>query len=406
MDNGLTVMVYPMPPKNGIFAMLSAKIGSVNNDFMLDGRRIEVPAGIAHFLEHKLFENEDEDAFSLFARTGASANAYTSFDRTCYLFSSAIHMEQSLRTLIRFVTKPVFTKKTVQKEQGIIAQEIKMYDDNAEWVLTNMMFKNMYVNHALNEDIAGTVDSIAKITPELLYDCYNAFYRPSNMVLAVAGNISFETVKEICEQEYAGYEIQSGEVSEVLADEPAGVASKSSEKSMSVFESMFGLSYKEKAFSGASRLRDETTLRLLIDMLTDDTSDLFRKLYDSGLANDMFDASVISGRDYLCVAFSGESREPEQAVSEIKAEIARAKEIGFDPERFEECKCAFLGAELCSFDSIDAIASKMTVSHFKDFGLYDIIDTIENITLDDIQKMLCKVLNENDSVTAIIRPID
>jgi len=406
MDNGLTVMVYPMPTKNGIFAMLSARIGSVNRDFTLDGRRVEVPAGIAHFLEHKLFENENEDAFSLFAKTGANANAYTSFERTCYLFSATINMEQSLQTLIRFVTNPVFSKETVQKEQGIIAQEIKMYDDNAEWVLTNMMFKNMYKKHALNDDIAGTVESIAMITPELLYDCYGAFYRPSNMVLAVAGNISHETVKDICAQEYAGYKAQSGEVSEILADEPEGIVAKSSERAMSVFESMFGLSYKEKAFSGTSKLRDEMTLKLAVEMLTDETSDLFRKLYDCGLANDMFDASVLSGRDYLCVAFSGESKQPADAISEIMAEIARVKEKGFDAERFEECKRAFLGAELCSFDSMEAIAGKMTVSHFKDYDLYDIIDIIEDINLDDICDMLGRVLHEDNSAVAVIQPID
>ena len=404
MDNGLTVAVYPMPNKNGIHAMLSAKIGSVNRDFMLDGRRVNVPAGIAHFLEHKLFENEQEDAFSLFARTGASANAYTSFERTCYLFSTAVNIEASLRALISFVTNPIFTKATVQKEQGIIAQEIKMYDDNAEWVLSNMLLSNLYVNHPLNEDIAGTVESIAEITPKLLYDCYNAFYRPSNMILSVAGNISVEDVQRICEEEYKNCRTPAESVELMPVQEPAEVAQTYAEKTMSVFENMFGLAYKEQPFYAEEKLRNEMTLRMLIDLIADDTSDLYRNLYDSGLANGMFDASVISGEDYLSVMFTGESKDPEKVIGDIKKEIAKRRDIGFDEGRFLECKRAFLGSELCSFDSVEAVAARMTVGYFKDYGIYDIIDIVDSISINDVENMLEKVLNDKNSTAAFIRP--
>ncbi|MEG1651339.1 MAG: pitrilysin family protein, partial [Oscillospiraceae bacterium] len=209
LDNGLTVLVYPMPQKEGVYALLGAKIGSTTRDFILGDKRVKVPSGIAHFLEHKLFENENEDAFELFAKTGANANAYTSYDKTCYLFSASINIEQSLRTLIRFVTAPHFTAETVDKEQGIIGQEIKMYDDNPDWALATMSLQSLYKKHPVRDDIAGSAESISEITPELLYTCYNAYYRPANMALSIAGNITAEQVLQICEEEYAGVGVPS-----------------------------------------------------------------------------------------------------------------------------------------------------------------------------------------------------
>lgn len=406
LDNGLTVYVYPMPHKNGIHAMLSAKIGSVTRDFILGGRRVTVPSGVAHFLEHKLFEGEEgEDAFTLFAETGASANAYTSFDRTCYLFSATIHIEQSLRTLIRFVTHPYFTKETVDKEQGIIAQEIKMYDDNADWVLTTMMLANLYAVHPIRDDIAGTVESIAQITPQTLYDCYNGFYRPDNMVLAIAGNIEPDTVARICQEEYADAAAPDETVGIVSIDEPPAVAEKYSERTMDVFEQQFALGYKEKPFFKKDEVRGGIVLRLLLELLVGETSPLYRKLYDSGLINGMFDASALSGEDYLCIAFSGESAQPNAVVAAVKAEIARQRKQGIDAQRFEEHKRALIGDDLCSFDSIEGVATKMTVGHFKSVELYSIIDLVESIKVSDVQQMLDAMLDNEKSTLAVIKPL-
>ncbi len=406
MDNGLTVLVYPMPQKNGVYALLGAQIGSTTGDFRLDGRTVRVPAGVAHFLEHKMFEGEEGDAFELFAKTGASANAYTSFDKTCYLFSSSVNIEESLRILIRFVGSPHFTKQTVDKEQGIIGQEIKMYDDNPDWALAMLSLQTLYSVSPLKEDIAGTVDSIARITPELLYDCYNAFYRPENMALAIAGNVTFEQVKAICDEEYEKIPAPSERVERLEHREPDKIVSPYAERKLSVFAPQFCLGYQEKPDRPEARRRCELACRMLLELLAGETSELYRRLYDEGLINDMFDASPLDAEEYLCITFSGETDEPRRVADEIRAEIARFKTEGIDEERFTECKRAFLGSLLCGFDSVESTCTKMLYAHFKDSGLYDIIEETQNITKTDVEELLADLFDETRSSLAVILPLE
>ena len=200
LPNGYTVYAAPMPGKRTVHAQFGAGIGSVHRSLTLDGRDVRVPAGTAHFLEHKLFESsEGGNAFELFSSTGANANAFTSFEHTVYLFDTATHPERALETLLRFVTAPHFTEENVQKEMGIIAEEIRMYDDNPDWALSEGLLQCLYKTHPVRDDIAGSEDTIAEITAQTLYDCYNGFYRPGNMALCVAGGIDPETVFSVAE---------------------------------------------------------------------------------------------------------------------------------------------------------------------------------------------------------------
>jgi len=405
LDNGLTVCVSPMENKSGIYAALTVKFGSVDRIFALDGRQISIPAGVAHFLEHKMFENEQgEDAFTQFSRTGASANAYTGHDRTSYVFMTSIRFEESLRTLIRFVKSPAFSKTSVDKEQGIITQEIRMYGDNPDWAIFNMILNCLYANHPVRDDIAGTPQSIAAITPELLYDCYRAFYQPSNMILAVAGNVTPELVARVALEEFADVTASPVSLERLSVIEAGGVAKESASREMSVFENMFALGYKMEALPADSMLRGELTLRILTGLLTDSSSDLYRALYDEGLINDMFDCDMLSGSDYLCVVFAGESPDPGQVVARIRGEIARQKEEGVDPARFEEAKRAFLGSELCAFDSVESVVSFQTAAHFKNFDAYGIMGIIEGISTQDANDMLKTYFDESRSAVALITP--
>ena len=199
---GLDIYIWKMEDYSTSYALFGTKYGSINTKFRTKNEKdfITVPNGIAHYLEHKLFENEDCDVFSLYAKTGASANAYTSFDKTCYLFSCTDNVYESLEILLSFVQSPYFTEETVQKEQGIIGQEIRMYDDNAGWRVFFNMLQGMYHNHPVKIDIAGTVESIAQINADLLYQCYNTFYNLNNMVLSIAGNIDEDKILEMCDK--------------------------------------------------------------------------------------------------------------------------------------------------------------------------------------------------------------
>lgn len=404
LENGLTILVYPMPQKKGAYALLGAKIGSTTRRFELGGRLVEVPAGIAHFLEHKLFENEGEDAFDLFARTGANANAYTSFDKTCYLFSASINIEESLRTLIRFVTSPHFTVQTVQKEQGIIGQEIKMYDDNADWALSNMSLQGLYQEHPVRDDIAGTVESIAQITPEMLYDCYDAFYRPQNMVLSIAGCVEPERVLEICREEYAGVIVPDKPVRRLLPDEPQEIATPYLERKMEVFAPQFCLAFKEAPYDPDARTKQELGCRMILELVAGETSDLYRRLYDRGLLNDTFDASALDDDDYLCIAFSGESEDPRAAAREICDEIARLQKEGFDPARFEETRRAIYGSLICGLDSTENTATKMLYAAFRNADLYDIIEETEKITQTELEAQMRAMFSPASKTLAVVWP--
>ena len=200
LPSGLTVLVRPMPGYSSTHVIYATKFGSIDRDFCLNGQTVHLPAGVAHFLEHKMFEDEDGDACAKYAKTGANANAFTSFDRTCYLFTATQQLDESLDVLLGMVGHPYFTEQTIAKEQGIIGQEIKMYDDSPDWRLITGLFECLYHSHPIRSDIAGTVESIAEITPAMLYDSCKAFYAPGNMVLAAAGNTTMEQILAACKR--------------------------------------------------------------------------------------------------------------------------------------------------------------------------------------------------------------
>ena len=200
LPSGLTVLCRTMPGYSSVHAIYATGFGSIHRTFKLDGKPITLPAGTAHFLEHKMCETPKGDSFTFYAKTGAAANAFTSYDRTCYLFSATQKIDENLDILLGMVGKPWFTKATIAKEQGIIGQEIKMYDDSPDWRLLNALFRCLYADHPLRDDIAGTVESIAELTPQMLYSCTKAFYAPSNMVLSVAGKITLAQAVDACKR--------------------------------------------------------------------------------------------------------------------------------------------------------------------------------------------------------------
>ena len=242
--SGLKILVMPKSGYSGAYGIFMTKYGAI--DTMLpqaDGTYKEIPEGTAHFLEHKLFESEDLDAFERFAKTGASANAYTSFDRTGYLFSCSSNFRQNLEILLDFVQHPYFTQQTVEKEQGIIGQEIMMYKDVPDWEIMFNLFRAMYHNHPLRTDIAGTCESIAEITADMLYDCYNSFYNLGNMVLAVAGNVSVDDVVEVADR-VLEKKSDGAMLERKVFDEPKEVVSHYTEEKLSVSAPQFMLGFK------------------------------------------------------------------------------------------------------------------------------------------------------------------
>ena len=329
--SGLTVFIYPKAEMRSTYAVFGTRYGSIDKVFKRsdEDKAETTPAGIAHFLEHKLFESEDGDAFVRYAQTGANANAYTSFEKTCYLFSCTEKFDESLEILLDFVQSPYFTAQTVAKEQGIIGQEIKMYDDAPDWRVMFNMLENMYHNHPVKIDIAGTVESIAEITAEKLYEVYNVFYNLNNMVLCVSGNVTVDKVLKTADRLLKPSEKHT--IHNVFENEPYEIVKPYVEQEFSVSMPIFNLGFKEKADCVKGDAQAAHT-DILLFLLASETSELYRKLLDANLINSSFSYELFDGPGYCSVIFGGESREPQKAAEMIKDYIVKLKENGIDKE--------------------------------------------------------------------------
>lgn len=403
-SSGLTVYVMEKPLYNSAFAIFGTKYGSIDNCFCVnDGEPTRVPDGIAHYLEHKLFESEDGDAFSRFARTGASANAFTSFDRTCYLFNCTDKVYENLEILLDFVTHPYFTEETVLKEQGIIGQEIKMYDDSPSWRVTFNMLEKMYYNHPVRIDIAGTVESIARINADLLYKCYNTFYNPVNMFVCVVGNVDTETVLSMCEKNIKSKE--QIEIHRVFEEEPESVKDNYVEQKLSVSLPMFCLGFKQRIATPYRRLKSKICVALLLEIICGECSPLYERLMNEGLINDEFSFEYFNGYNYACTMFSGESENPQAVTDAIKEEIKNIRENGIDKKLFSAIKCGMYGDLVRRYNSVQEICMQFAESAVFGYDLFDEMKVLKAVTCDDVYKRL-DVFEDELSVLSVINPAE
>ena len=401
LDNGLKIFVAEKKDFKSNFAVFGTKYGSVDTAFSKNGgKQIAVPEGIAHYLEHKLFESEDGDAFSRFAETGANANAFTSFDRTCYLFSCADNFEANLDILLDFVQSPYFTEQTVQKEQGIIGQEIRMYDDSPQWCMLFNMLEAMYENHPVKIDIAGTVESISHITAELLYSCYETFYNPANMFVCVCGNVKADEVIKRVAAAIKPQEMVTIERAEF--SEQNKVLKPYVEKKMEIAKPMFSFGFKEECI-GERSLKECICSELMLDVLAGDTSPLFEKLLAKELINDEFDSEYFQGNGYATAIFQGESDDPRAVADAICAEVERLKREGIDEKLFESARRSLYGTAVKRYNNVEAVTMSLVDSAMSDFGPFDDIEILRSITKKDVEERLL-LLNSDCSVLSTILP--
>lgn len=401
---GLTVYVYPKEGYKSAYAIIGTKYGSINTCFSCDGgEKITVPDGIAHYLEHKLFESEEGDVFAKFAQTGANANAYTSFEKTCYLFSCTSKFDESFEMLLDFVQDPYFTAQTVAKEQGIIGQEIKMYDDSPDWRVMFNMLGGMYQNHPVKIDIAGTVETIAQITAEKLYQVYNVFYNLRNMALCVAGNVTPEQVLKICDKMLKNNE--KHEIKNYFEDEPYEIAEPYVEQNFPVSMPMFNLGFKEKTDSVLTEKQLAET-NILLSMLASPASSLYRSLMDANLINSTFSYELFDGPGYCSVIFGGESRAPKQAAEMIKQFISKYKANGLNKEDFDIARKSVYGDVISSLNSVSSIANAILDYHFNDNEIFKYINAVENASFEDVNAKLQKMLDVNNCTLSVVKSPD
>lgn len=400
LNNGLKIYILEKTGYNSSYAIFGTKYGSIDTTFSVNGEETTVPEGIAHFLEHKLFESEDGDAFSKYAKTGAYANAFTSFDRTCYLFSCSDKFYDNLDILLSFVQSPYFTEETVKKEQGIIGQEIRMYDDSPGWRVMFNMLTAMYRNHPVRIDIAGTVESIAEIDYDLLYKCYNTFYHPSNMFICIAGNVDTEKVlKQIKNSIKPRDDL---ELNRITADEPQEIVKPYVEQKLAVAQPIFCFGYKEAIHVPERSVKKKICSALALEIIAGEASPLYKELIEEGLINDEFSFEHFNGYGYSSFIFEGESKDPQAVAERIKKEITRIKEEGIDKKLFSAVRCGMYGNAIRSFDSVEGIAMQMVDCAMQDTGLFDDIKYLKSVTVDDCFKTIQKFDNENTVLSVIL----
>ncbi|WP_274361399.1 EF-P 5-aminopentanol modification-associated protein YfmH [Paenibacillus thermotolerans] len=389
LDNGLEVYILPKPGFTKTYATFSTKYGSIDNHFAVAGEEpVRVPDGIAHFLEHKMFEEPEGDIFAKFASLGASANAYTSFDRTVYLFSATGNIKENVKTLIDFVQNPYFTDENVEKEKGIIGQEIKMYQDNADWRVYFGLIEALYHVHPIHIDIAGTVESIGEITKETLYRCYHTFYHPTNMSLFIVGGVDPEEMMELVRSNQAAKRFPpQGEIRRIFDEEKLEVKHVRKEINLPVSlpKCLFGIKEAAPNMKGEELLRKEIVTKLLFDILFSPSSELYQKLYDDKLITDSFGAEYNCSEQYAFSIFGGDTHDPDRLIETVRGAVDEMKQKGIDSDVFERTRNKKIGSYFRMLNSPEAIASEFTKHRFRGTNLFDMLHLYQNVTVEEAE---------------------
>lgn len=407
LPNGLSVYVLPKQGFHKTYATFATRYGSIDNHFQAEGQaEHQVPDGIAHFLEHKMFEEPTGDIFATFASQGASANAFTSFDRTVYLFSATGQIQQNVTTLLDFVQNPYFTEQNVEKEKGIIGQEINMYRDNPDWRAYFGLIEALYQKHPVRIDIAGTIESIAQITKDTLYTCYHTFYHPSNMSLFVVGGVEPEEILQLVRDNQAAKSFpQQGAIRRYFEAEPEAVYErlKVTELPVSLPKCLFGFKEASVPAGGKEALKMELASKLVLDSLLGPSSRLYQQMYDDGLISDQFGHEYNANTNYAFSVIGGDTKDPDALVERVSAALRQAAEQGLDPESFERSKRKKIGGFMRMMNSPEAMANEFTKYAFKDSSLFEVLEVYESVSLEDANRRIREHVDFGRFAVSIVR---
>ena len=387
LPNGLQVCVVPKPEFAKSYAFFATRYGGMDTRFCLDGKWLDTPAGIAHYLEHKMFDTKEGNALQELAKNGAEPNAFTSNAMTGYYFDSTDHFEENLEILLSFVSIPYFTEESVAKEQGIIGQEIRMIEDNPDWQIYTRMLECLYSSSPARTSIAGTVESISHITAETLYDCHKAFYTPSNMILTVVGDVDpvhvADPARRILPREGGAV------IPRDYGDEPETVAQAETSRTMEVSCPQFLAGFKcRPAGEGEDYMRLAVIGDIACDILLGDSSPLYLRLYDQGLINTSFGGSfeMMPGIAYLYAG--GDSKDARTVAAEIQKEADRLVREGIDEAFYQQVTRAAFGSNLRGLNSFENIAVSLTEGYFHGYDPFRFPEVFDSITKEDVTAFL------------------
>ena len=407
LENGLTVAVVPRKGFTKKLAYFVTDYGSIHTDFVLEGKVYKAPAGVAHYLEHKMFDLPGKrDVSAEFAQMGAMTNAFTSYDMTAYYFSTTENFDGCLRLLLEFVSTPYFTGESVEKERGIIDQEIGMNLDSPDSRIFDSLMESMYKKHPIRVPILGTSETIRDITPEVLYNCHRAFYTPGNMLLCVIGDVKPENVVAIA-REVLGTQYQKPGMK--IQDWPESMVCPVPEVSanMEVAMPMFNLAFKcEPVDRGAAGIRTEMVADLAAEALFGESSQLYLKLYEEGLIDSSFGGGFETVDGCAMLLCSGDSDNAYAVRDAVIAQAAKIAKEGIPEKSFLRMKRSALGRRIRSLDSFDATCFRVCAYHFSDFDYFRFPEVYRSIEATEIQGFLNRVVQEDRCSLSIINPIE
>ena len=405
LENGLTIIVIPKKDIQKKYVIFGTKFGSIDNTFVVPGEKetTTIPDGVAHFLEHKLFEQENgTNSLDVLSALGVEANAYTTNDHTAYLFEATDHFYEALDELMNYVQNPYFTDQNVEKEKGIIAQEIKMYDDEPSWQVYMNAMKLMYKNNPINIDIAGSVESISKIDKEILYKTYNTFYNLSNMVLVTCGDFEPAEIIQKIKNRITKTDKQE-EIKRIYPKEPEEVVSKEKTQKMEVINPMYAIGFKDKINNDQDAVKKHIAIEIILYMLLGKSSNAYKKLYEQGDIMSQPDLDYEFSKQYAHVLITGIANNPQNVVQELKQTIQNYTQNGINEEDFERIKKKIYGDYVSEYNNIENIARMFLSDYIKGINSFDYLEQYNQVTKEYAEQILKDVFKEENMVVSIVQ---
>lgn len=405
LENGLTVIIITKNTTNKKYIIWGTNFGSIDNHFIMPNTNEEVyiPDGVAHFLEHKMFEQSNgTNSLDTLMALGIDANAYTTNDHTAYLFECTDKFYEGLDELMDYVQNPYFTDENVEKEKGIIGQEIRMYDDDPGWQLYMQILDCLYKKNEIKIDIAGTVESISKITPDVLQKCYDTFYHPSNMVMVICGDfVPEEILKEV--KKRLKPKQNQGEIKRIYEPEENGINKKYNEKVMEVSMPLFAVGYKDEQVHNESIVRKHIAIEILLNLIIGKSSELYKELYETGIIMEEPDKSFEFSKQYAHAIISGQTKDPKIVAEKIKETVQNYKKSGIPDEEFERIKKKIYGEYVMEYNQISNIARMFLADYMKKINSFDYLEEYKLVTREYAQQILKETFKDENMAVAVIK---
>ena len=405
LTNGMDVYLYNKEGVTNNYVTFTTKFGSIYNEFVPIGKSkmVKVPHGVAHFLEHKMFEQESGiNSLDTLTALGVDANAYTTNDHTAYLFECTNHFYEGLDELMNYVQHPYFTDENVEKEKGIIGQEIMMYDDYPEWKVYLNALEAMYHEHPVKLDITGTIETISHIDKEILYKCYNTFYNPSNMAMVLCGDFEPEKLLEEVKKRLIDKKA-NGEIKRIYPEEPESIVQEKIEQKMDVSEPLFTIGIKDKISNEKDKVKKHIAIEIILNILLGKSSRLYQALYNEEILFETPGFDYEFARGYAHVLITGQSKKPEEVYEKFKEEVRKLKENGIDENEFERIKKMIYGGYVKEYDEPGDIARMFLADYFKGINSFEYLEEISTINKQYVEQILNEVFDEKRMVISVIK---